>query len=407
MTIDRWKAASAVLLVSTLALGAHTAVDAATRPAARIATSDGPIPAPSEFRRELRLAVQLPDTEEQELLDRLVTTDHAARAVALLEQIGLAGGDRSVPVVASMVEDRRRPVAIAAIETLGHLGTPAAEERLIELVESGRRVYQSAALGALADVGSARSLERLSSYANDPSCVYREAAIDALGASMRPEAEPLLVRLSGSDSPGIAAAAVAALAQLGTDSADAHITRLAREGRGHARVIALAHLPNTSSEETFRSLTGLLAGSDWHDARAITYAMTRSGRPEVVQVLAQCVRQYGNEVASACLQALPDVGTAEARAELTRLAESDGPAAEEALRALCMWPDAETIDLVERALRSPNPQRRQAALGALVSIGGPVSDRLLREVAEDPRAVGRARAGHCLAHRGTPRARDS
>jgi HEAT repeat protein len=202
----------------------------------------------------------------------------AWRRLISIEFMGAFSGERSVPLLAGLLEDRRKDVRIAAARALGAIGSPQGAPALTKAFLERRSVPPGIAHDALRRLGPAgadafrRGLAAPESTLRVASCFGLAATADGREAAARLEEV-----LDHDPAASVRAAAAKALAQIATGAPPAHaeagappahvtagaapeaLARAARDDEPQVRreaVAALGHYDDPGQVELLAELMG-------------------------------------------------------------------------------------------------------------------------------------------------------
>jgi HEAT repeat protein len=227
----------------------------------------------------------LPAAEVRDLLSRVLREDPARRPGAALALGRIPGGacDLLLPLLDDPSAETRR----AAAEGISRC--PQADARARVAAALGRETDPAAVralAAALAATGGAEAVAPLARLALEGDAGARFAAVRALGRTGAAEALPVLLEvLAGADGPGVEAAALAALGELGDPrAADAVARRLEGGDRDLRRVAAVA-LRRMAPAGAAERLVRALGDADWRVRLAAARTLERVEAPEAADAL--------------------------------------------------------------------------------------------------------------------------
>lgn len=182
------------------------------------------------------------------------------------------------------------------------------------------------AAGALVEIGDKPALEMLVKYAAANDFVIKRSAVDTLLSTEHPNGVDMVMRVAESDEVTLTLMIESLAATPREDLEDLLLAALG-SGKAYVRKNALQALSHIDTKRVNVAVTALTGNPDeLPTVRAYGYyqlAATGHGAalgPEVIRIAEQGETGDEREVAAA---ALGRIGTAEARATLTKLAESD------------------------------------------------------------------------------------
>lgn len=326
--------------------------------------------------------------------------------VDLRIQAALALGDqpgpRSIAALTAALEDPDGNVRFHAIEALGRLQSSDAVEALAAIAESRDFFLAFPAVDALARIADPRVAPRLVPLlADEGLCIPVAEALGRLGGG--DVVGPLVAVLSRAKPPVLAiASAIAALhAQYEhrygggeyivsefqsaiTPTATQHMLDALPDARGNglrALVLLLGWVQSPAAE---RALTALLAHPD---IRAdVLEALVRRG-PQVADLLIAQLDSGDEDLRMAAVVALGRLGDPRSTAPISRLLAGDRSIVIAAADALARIGDHGAFEPLLGLLGHQDAAVRQAAVGALNSLGHPaMPGRVIRLLdAADPR----------------------
>ena len=367
----------------------------------------------------------LEDRAAERALTRLLG-DPAARAdvVKALVQHGPAVVDLLIEQLSSVDADTRQ----AAIFALGRIGSRRATPALVERLDADREEVVSAA-GALARIGDDAAFEPLVPLLGHEDAGVRQSVIAAINSIGHPETPARMRALAASPDPRVRESAIKVAGYFGFPDCRAAVLDACTDPDENVRRVALEHLPYFDDVPALPVLSRALAEGTPRERASAAQAMGRLpdsgvasaltaaladpdawvryfaagslgalGSEEACEGLMTVARQDpARHVRIAALGALGKIcsdAAVEVLAEVAR-AQAEEDLAIAAIKALGDVPGAEAWPPLQRALRSPSPPRRIAAIEALTRRGGaPVPQALQWTAAADEDAeVARAAVG--------------
>lgn len=316
------------------------------------------------------------DHRAELLADALKATDRNLQSAAL----GLVRELNDEQVITALMKQwpDLPPVAqLAVLDARLKLGgntTPTA----IRASHSPHLAVRVRAWEALADLGSLASIPamaRAAAHGDDPE---RAAARDAL-ARIRGKgiSEALVAGLEDSH-PEEQAELLRALGRRGDSSVAGVLLQYAQTGPAMVRSSALNSLAVLAVPDTLNPLLKLAATTNEESDRdailQALYAVCQANpdKEQTTREVNSVLAQLPTEQQSRLLPVLAELGTANARQTLDRLARgSDLDAAKEAVRVLTPWPDATpATDLLSLAATSRDSSLRALALRGAITTAG-------------------------------------
>lgn len=317
----------------------------------------------------------------------LLGSDDADLRVYVALALGMRGDPRAVPALVSALRDPDDNVRFHALEALGRLRARAAVPAVAQVAEARDFATAFAALDALAAIGDETAAPRILALLDDE--FLRTAALGALGRLGGEEAvAPLLGLLARDDvAPAEVAQALAAIHaryQAGFGDGEV-IARLAGgtapPGVADRLAEALASAPRGEWAALARVLGWLRAG-DAAPAllvRALAHPDARAAAAEglvrlgarAVDALLAGMAEMDDDALRAAVGALGRIGSPAAVPALLALLDDAPQAAAAVADALGRIGDGRAFEPLVALLGDPQAAVRQAAVGALSSIGHP------------------------------------
>ena len=328
-------------------------------------------------------------------------------------------GTGVVAVLVDRLDAEDEQVKLAAISALGKLGDRRSTIPLTRLL-TGDRTIAIAAAGALATIGDPSAFRPLLQMLGHADATVRQAVISALNSLGHPEMEMSIAQVLADADPHVRESAVRIAGYFGYPACADAVFELCRDEVEAVRRAALEHV--TFIDEA-RALAVLLAAMPTETPRArasIATALGRIAHPESRAALRRALRDDDPWVRYFAARSLGEHGEADALAALAEVAAHeraphvriaaieaigaiDGPRAAEllapyaedsdteiaaaAIASLGRVADSAASASLARALRSPDPARRLAAVTACSIRGGPDAVASLRWTAEADTSV--------------------
>ena len=299
--------------------------------------------------------------------------DHETRRAAVAA-LGRLGSASAVPLLISLL-DGAPDVAVVAAGALGHIGDRRAFEALVARLEHPHAALRQVAVAALNSIGHPEMAGRLRAMLADGLPQMREGAARVAGYfGDRALLDPMLAACEDPDE-SVRRAAVEQLPRFEDARARAAIAAALERGTPGVRAAAARALAHVPAEEALPKLRTACADADpwvrYHAARSLGH-FDRAGAREAL--LALTLHDPLPPVRIAAVEALAQVGDAEALAALRPLADDQDPAvAAPALLALGGARDGGTLDALVDALTHDDRARRIAATRALARRADPAS----------------------------------
>jgi HEAT repeat protein len=350
--------------------------------------------AQGDARRALVLLLAwVPDGGAEDALVELLA-DADVRDAAL-ETLVRRGGPRVVDALVARLSSDELDIQLAAIEGLGRLGDRTAAPALAGLL--GRdRALSVAAAGALAHIGDASVMEPLFALLTHADAAVRQAAIGALNSLGHPGMEEKVASLLTTGDPRGRESAVRIAGYFGYPRCVDAVIACCRDPDEGVRRAAVEQVPHLLEERALpvlgEALEGeaprvraaaasalghvpgagrlLLAALDDRDPWVRYFAarsLAREPYDGALEALAGIVARDGApHVRIAAVEAMGEIGGAQAAALVAPHAQSDDPAlAAAALQALGRVRDAAALPPLLQALKSADDAVRLAAADAL------------------------------------------
>jgi len=290
----------------------------------------------------------------------------------------------------------------AAIVALGRIGDLRATPALIELLaRDDERDLWVPITGALARLGDPHSFETLLQRLGDPDAAIRLGAIGALNSMGHPEMNGRVVALLADPNPFTRESAVRIAGYFGYSNCVNRVFDLCRDDDETVRVAAVEHLPFFDGRPALDTLASALSTDTPRVRTAAAHALgaiTDGAAPRLlIQALddvdswvryfaamglgrhrdASSLRALGERasfdpamhVSVAAIDAVAAIGTDDAFTMLSAIAALEGERSVAAVRALGRLPSDRVVAELGLALRSADPNRRAAAVEALLSHG--------------------------------------
>jgi HEAT repeat protein len=330
------------------------------------------------------LAMSDVDTLAQ-LVEFLNDEDADLRIQAALA-LGEQRDERATPALLRALEDPDTNVRYHAIEALGKLRAPEAADALAGVAETRDFFLAFPALDALARVGDARVAPRVAPLLEDE--LLREASADVLGHIGDEETvAPLAALLNTPHAPATTVAR--ALASLhdryeklyGEGAHVADLTRAAISAAGARNLLDALDESNPGELRPLALVVGWLEGAAVEraltrllgraDARGeVIEALVRHG-PRVTDLLIEQLESEDLEIRKSAVVALGRIGDARATPALIEALGEDAELVIPAADALAKIGDSRAFDALLSLVGDSHAAVRQAAVGALNSLGSP------------------------------------
>jgi HEAT repeat protein len=310
----------------------------------------------------------------QALVRALSHPDSRAVAVDALVRQGSGAAGVLAASLPSLDEDALR----AAVLALGRIGSPAAVPALVAVLGTVPEVAAAAA-GALGAIGDRRAYEPLLPLLDDPGAAVRHAAIGALGSIGHADLRAHVRELLDSASPTVRESAARIAGYLGYEECLERLLVLCRDADEGVRRAAVEHLVYLDDPRVPDTLRGVLRDDTASCRAAAARALSRLAADQAGELLAVAladrdlwVRYYAARSAGAARRA-------ELAADVAGLARHDPvvPVRIAALQALGEIGGAEAAEVLAALAEDPEPEIRVAALGALGGTAHPAALRAL------------------------------
>jgi len=331
--------------------------------------------------------------------------EDCTRAIApLIEHLG---DERSVMVTSTGGgfgggSTYSRSVGYAAKSALVNMGSPAVPaliQRVKERRPGSEEVGDQLAVVALGEIKDARAVEVLVQQAQQPGgLVFKRNTVRALGQIKGPEAWEGLVTIVGSQKGLFRREAARGLYHMDPKRAPAALDPYIDALLAEADAKSLASVVNLAGNCAFERLTPTFVGYLRHGDHAVVsyalYGLEKVGAPAeaLPRILELAAVARHKEHATRAIRAMRDPA---ATARLIQCVNhSDATVRQASIQALGEIGRAEAVPALARALADPDQGARVAAVWALGSIPGPESTAALQEAArsEDPNVGIPARA---------------
>jgi HEAT repeat protein len=317
------------------------------------------------------------------LLATLAGDDEEARKAAAAT-LGRIGAKAAVPPLLEMLA-APADVALVAASALGGIGDPAALDGLIECLDHPQAGVRRTAAAAIDSIGHPDLAQRVCGLLAHPSPRVREAVATVAGYFGFAECASALIACCDDADETVRRTAVEQLAYFDDARALKALTDALESGTPPVRAAAARSLAHAAVADAVPRLRVACRDSDpW-----VRYYAARSAghhqRSELVpDLVALATGDATAPVRIAAVEALADIGAADAAAVLRPLASADDAMlARAALLALGRLGDSASLPVLLAALASGEPLRQLAALEAIACIRqelGPGTDEIVREV---------------------------
>lgn len=340
-------------------------------------------------------------------------------------QAALALGEqrdaRATPALLRALDDENVNVRYHAVEALGKLHAVEAVEALTSLAETRDFFIAFPALDALARIGDAHVAPRLVPLLEDR--LLREPAAEALGKLGEEEmVAPLAAMLNAPNAPThVIARSLARLYDRYEKSfgEGEHIADLSRRAIDAAGAQNLLDALDERGAEDLRALALVLG---WLEGAAVERALTRLlGRADVRTETVEALVRHGSGVADILIEqlaaedleirraaaiALGRIGDPRATPALVRALADDAELVVPAANALARIGDRRAFEALLGLVGDPDAAVRQAAVGALNSLGAPETPARIVPLLADEDANVRESAVRIAGYFGYPECAD-
>jgi len=188
--------------------------------------------------------------------------------VTCVDILGEIGDESAVPVVISVLEEKRMTMRYTAARSLGNIGDNRAAPGLIKLLKDDEwevRFFTSQALGKIGDATASKPLSHL--LEDDPSEKVRLEVINALDKlAAKSEYETIIKALSDTD-PEVRGYAVELLASWSIAEALPILTRMLREDRANTVRASCAHAVGMYEEISTVPVLIQALGDEYRDVK--------------------------------------------------------------------------------------------------------------------------------------------
>ncbi|HEY1014697.1 MAG TPA: HEAT repeat domain-containing protein [Herpetosiphonaceae bacterium] len=300
------------------------------------------------------------------LLLALFASDDAERRLAAAVAAGRIGSAQAVPALITALSDEPE-VAIAAARALAQVGDRRAFDALIALLDADDTALRHAAIAAINSLGHDDTSARIGVLLQDPNPMLRESAVRIAGYFGFAQHGEALLRAAADPDEQVRQAAVEHLPYLDDARAVPVVLAALQRDTAKVRAVAARALAHADPEQAAPALTQALADTD---AWVRYFALEALGRHQwapATEAIAACIEaDPAYHVRLAGLKALGLIGGAAASQALLQYAqEAPGPISQAAVEALATAPSDAALPVLIAAVRSPDPERRCAALQAL------------------------------------------
>ncbi|MBU4233200.1 MAG: HEAT repeat domain-containing protein [Desulfobacterales bacterium] len=332
------------------------------------------------------------------LLELLADADPEMRLYAALV-LGELNNPQATPGLRAALTDPHPNVRYHAIEALGKIRAADAVEDLCAIATGGDFSLAFPALDALRRIGHPRAAAAILPLLQDE--MLREPAAEALGELGDQEAVIPLAQLLDQPHPPVLAVARALVGlydryeELYREGA--HIADLARgaiTGTGISHLVDAIKSVQPEDLQPLARVLGWLAGPEIEQAlvrllgnpaarQAVVDALVRQGEP-MTDILISQLQAEDPEIRKAALIALGRIGGGRAVPALIQALEFDPDLVLVAAGALAKIGDRRAFEPLLDLLGHPQTAVRQAAIGALNSIGHPDMEGRMARMLTDP-----------------------
>jgi HEAT repeat protein len=317
----------------------------------------------------------------EQLDDEDTGTAHAA-AVAL----GRIGDRRAVPALCALLDEDHRALWMPITAALARLGDVRAFDSLLPLLGDRDSAVRHSAVGALNSIGHPEMASRIGVMLKDESALVRESAVKIAGYFGYPECVDDVFALCSDPDESVRAAALEHLPYFDDPRAFDALARALEGGPPRARAAAaqaLGVLPGAAAQELLRR--AIADKEPWVRYFAAT-SMGRLGDASTLEVLGEAARSDpAPQVAVAAVEAVGAIGGDNAVRILAPLSADAGELGHAAVRVLGRVSTEDALDVLRKALRSDDAQRRRVAVEALTtSEKGEAVELLQWTAAADP-----------------------
>jgi HEAT repeat protein len=293
---------------------------------------------------------------------------------AAIEHVPFFNGEGAIEVLLATLARSSAGARAAAVRALGHIHDDRASVALVEALRDDVFWVRYYAARALAERRAAGAVSALKSAAlNDAAPPVRIAATEALGLIDPGAAADVFIALTAEAIDELAAAAVTALARVGTTESQAAVLRAVHDNRRVVRLAAVSALADEPRGETVSVLQRTVATDpDDHVRRSAVDALSE---------LARRADQTGADAAEILVAML-----------------IDAERGQDAAAALARLP-AGRLPIVARHLHHPDPATRRAVVETLGRSRHSEATTLLFDALNDETAVVREAAVLALGRR--------
>jgi HEAT repeat protein len=308
-------------------------------------------------------------------------------AVLASSALGKIADPRAFEPLLTLIGHSSAAVRQAAIGALSSLGHPDLQGRVSDLLRNSNPAIRESAVRISGYFGYAECFKNFLPLIDDPEERVQRAAIELLPFFEGDEVLPTLQRCFEKGDAAIRASVVRALSHVHGKPAASLLTTALRDADSWVRYYALRSIAYRRDRGASDTILYLAANDSAPPVRAAALeALGQIGSAEAVQTLAQVAQQGLPDLARAAIAALAKLHDGAAREALIALLQApEAWRRMEAAHALSFHPHSDTVSALLRAARSDQEAPvKTAALGALSGLGDPGIVPALFELAKDP-----------------------
>ena len=371
------------------------------------------------------------DEDVDALVDHLETSDSdrvRGRAAELLGEVASLDDEAAVDALVSVAhDDESEDVRDSAIDALDQLGQPALEQLLSELPEvetgegradwaaaegfvaalgSDRAELRMAAANALGRLGNAKTLPHLVDRLDDENPRVRARAARALGKIGDPEGVPPLAKRLDAPNVDVRREVASALAAVGTDQAVGALVSRIDDESPQIRHVVVSAIGEVGDPRPLDALIEALRDENGVVRRTAVFS--------IIELLSSAPTEQSHQLRESVVERLRQTDDESVVGPLVDILENTteaGPRRNAAWllgRVAGEEHAAPVAEALADALDDDDRMTVQFATTSLVEIGGPVVERRMLSVLDEPRhsADARAKVVFVLGKVGGERARE-
>jgi len=315
------------------------------------------------------------------LIEQLREEDLETRRAAVVA-LGRIGDRRAAPALVALLDDEPE-LRVATATALAHLGDPLAFRSLLGLLGDESVAVRHSAIGALNSIGHPDMAAEIGVLLDSGDPRVRESAVKIAGYFGFPEIAGALFRRCADEDEAVRATALEHVGYLDDPRVLPTLLHALSHDTPRARAAAAQALGHVDAHGAMDALLTAVADTDlwvrYFSAISLGHRGDASAVPVLHRLLAEDAAQ---PVRIAAADALGRLGGEAAALALRPFTDDDDAEVAMAVLRACGSVDAEGVDEpLRRALESPDPVRRRAAVDALVRWGRAAAIARLRATA--------------------------